>query len=125
MRKWHRWLTVLFGVFILFTAATGLLSHGAARWPTAAVPAAAAPAGFVCPEMMTCRPKPPTEGPRAWVSYFVHLHSGAEFGRVGIVLSIATGFALCFFAFSGLWMYIQLFRARSRRERKEHPVFWQ
>ena len=27
MRKWHRWLSFLFGAFILFIAATGVLSQ--------------------------------------------------------------------------------------------------
>ncbi len=125
MRKWHRWLSVLFGILILFIATTGLLSHFSALYRDAQpAPIAAAPIGFACPESMTCRPIPDPDGAAAWVSFFHHLHAGEEFGPVGTALSMASGFALLFFAFSGLWMYINMFRARSRRERKEHPLFW-
>ena len=125
MRKWHRWLSVLFGILILFIATTGLLSHFSALYrDSQPAPVAAAPAGFLCPETMTCRAKPDPDSAGAWVSFFHHLHAGEEFGPVGTALSIASGFALLFFAFSGLWMYINMFRARSRRERKEHPLFW-
>ena len=69
MRTYHRWLSVLFGIFILWIAATGLMSHAAAlvrdaQGPAAAGPTAAAQtaaakaAGFVCPATMTCRVKP-------------------------------------------------------------------
>ncbi len=125
MRKWHRWLSVLFGVLILFIATTGLLSHFSALYRDAQpAQVAAAPIGFVCPETMTCRAKPDPDGAAAWVSFFHHLHAGEEFGPVGTALSIASGFALLFFAFSGLWMYVNMFRARSRRQREEHPLFW-
>ena len=125
MRKWHRWLSVLFSVLILFIATTGLLSHFSALYrDSQPAPVAAAPIGFVCPQSMTCRAIPDPDGAAAWVSFFHHLHAGEEFGPVGTALSIASGFALLFFAFSGLWMYINMFRARSRRERKEHPLFW-
>lgn len=149
MRKRHRWLSVLFGISILFIAATGLLSHWAALWPedprtVASVPAAkaheaggafsktietpdsfAAPAAetFVCPEGWRCRPAPPTTGPRAWVGFFHHLHSGEEFGTVGTALSILSGLALVFFAISGLWMYARMWAERGRRGAKDR-WFW-
>ncbi len=161
MRKWHRWLSVLFGVLILFIATTGLLSHGAALYadsladpdramaagnpivpaaraheqaahataPVRALPgsvpaAAGVTAAFACPESMTCRVKPDPDSPRAWVSFFHHLHAGEEFGPIGTALSIASGFALLFFAFSGLWMYLQMYRRRSHRARHPKQVFW-
>ena len=125
MRRYHRWLAVIFGIFFLWIATTGLLSHGAALYrDSQAQPVAATPAGFVCPDTMTCRAKPDPNGAAAWVSFFHHIHAGEEFGPIGTTLSILSGFSLLFFAFSGLWMYIQMFRARSRRERQEHPLFW-
>lgn len=125
MRKYHRWLAVIFGIFFLWIAATGLLSHGAALYrDSQPAPVSVTPAGFVCPDTMTCRAKPDPNGAGAWVSFFHHIHAGEEFGPVGTTLSILSGFSLLFFAFSGLWMYVQLFRARSKRERKEHPIFW-
>ena len=123
MRKWHRWLSVLFGLLILFIATTGLLSHGAALYRDS-LPPIAAPAGFVCPETMTCRVKPDPDSAAAWTSFFHHIHAGEEFGPIGTALSILSGFALIFFAFSGLWMYIQMFRRRAHRASHPKQVFW-
>lgn len=121
MRKWHRWLSVFFGVFMLWIAATGVLSHigewvnHAANEGAAANPAVV-PAGFVCPETMTCRPKPQ---PGAWnLGLLHHLHSGESFGEAGEIVSFLSGLTLIFFSISGLWMYIQMFRARGRRVRQ-------
>ena len=160
MRTYHRWLSVLFGLLILFIAVTGVLSQigvlvnnggfedeakergakqaaaiGDAIVPPAqahegemaAKPAAStptAPAAFTCPATMTCRSKR-TPKPGDWnVSYLHHIHSGEEFGPVGVILSIASGLALIFFAFSGLWMYIQMFRRRAHRASHPRKLFW-
>ena len=93
MRKWHRWLAVLFGVFLMWISATGVLSQigslvnkGGFASESRASAAAAAPPGFTCPETMTCRPKPK---PSAWnVGLLHHLHSGESFGSAGIIVSI-------------------------------------
>lgn len=126
MRKWHRWLSVLFGLLILFIAVTGLMSHFAAIVADGeAPPVAAAPAGFVCPETMTCRPKPAPDSARAWVGFLHHLHSGEEFGALGTALAMLSGAALIFFALSGLWMYLQMFRARGRSStQRGGRIFW-
>jgi uncharacterized iron-regulated membrane protein len=116
MRKWHRWLSILFGIFAIWIATTGLLSH-VGEWVNhanerAAPPPPVSPPGFICPESMTCRPKPQ---PQAWnVGLLHHLHSGESFGEAGEIISFLTGFALLFFAVSGLWMYIQMYRGRGR-----------
>ncbi|MFO1254873.1 MAG: PepSY domain-containing protein [Sphingomonadaceae bacterium] len=116
MRKWHRWLSVIFGVVLLWIAVTGVMSQVAALVAEGQPQAAAAPpAGFICPETMTCRPKPAPDGARAWVGFLHHLHGGEEFGPVGIALSTAGGLALVFFAISGLWLYIQMWRGRRGR----------
>ena len=120
MRKIHRSLAILFGVFLLWISATGFLSQvggivnkgglGEGTRPAAAAPP---PAGFTCPENMTCRPKP---APQAWnVGLLHHLHSGESFGPVGQIVSMLSGLALFFFAFSGLYMYIQMYRGRMVR----------
>ncbi|WP_037499327.1 PepSY domain-containing protein [Sphingomonas jaspsi] len=151
MRKFHRWISVLVGVFILFIAVTGVLSQvgvlvnnggfekeveekGAKQ--TAAIGAAIAPPAsaheedeaivepkaFVCPADMTCRPKR-TPKPGEWnVGYLHHLHSGEEFGPAGVIISIVSGLGLIFFAISGMWMYLQMFRARAKNGRK--GLFW-
>lgn len=118
MRKWHRWVSVFFGVFLLWISVTGVLSQvgklvneGGFENEARERAAPVVPAGFVCPETMNCRPKQP---PSAWnVGYLHHLHSGEEFGPTGVVISILSGLALLFFAFSGLWMYISMWRNRS------------
>lgn len=122
MRKWHRWMATLFGVFAIWIATTGLLSQivpivqrggfaGGQDGPPPP-PASAMPPGFVCPETLTCRPK--AQG-TSLVGTLHHLHSGETFGPLGQIVLILTGFALLFFAISGLWMYVRMFRGRIRK----------
>jgi uncharacterized iron-regulated membrane protein len=124
MRKYHRWLSVLFGAFLLWIAATGvliqavpLLGAGGGERPkgnSTEMAQTGAPAGFVCPETLTCRPK--SRGKSGNLKSFLqHLHSGETFGPVGTVISILAGLALVFFAFSGLWVYVQMWRNRRSR----------
>jgi len=119
VRKWHRWVATIFGVFLLWISATGVLSQigslvNKGGFETERKEAQAGPPpgppGFVFPEDMTCRPKPK---PSAWnVGLLHHLHSGESFGPAGVIISILSGLSLFFFAFSGLWMYIQMLRGR-------------
>ncbi len=130
MRKWHRWISVFFGVFMLWIAATGVLSqvgvlvnNGGFEDEAKERVAPVVPAGFVCPETMMCRPKPP-QNPGNWnVGLLHHLHSGESFGPLGVVVSILSGLSLLFFSFSGLWMYIQMWRNRAARNLKP-GWFW-
>jgi uncharacterized iron-regulated membrane protein len=133
MRKWHRWLSVFFGVFLLWIAVTGMLSQvvpivqnrGLGDPDPAVVAArvaAATPPGFVCPETMMCRVKPPES--TKIIGLLHHLHSGESFGPVGVIISTLSGFAMIFFAFSGLWMYVQMFRNRAAKSLKP-GWFWQ
>ncbi len=135
MRRYHRWLSIVFGLLILWIVVTGLMSHAAAlvrdgQGPAGSGPTAAATmaqakaAGFVCPDGMICRAKPDPDSAAAWTSYLHHLHAGEEFGLTGTILSIASGLALLFFAISGLWMYIDLFRARRTRPVSGSKWFW-
>jgi len=136
MRRYHRWLATVFGLFLLWISATGVLSqvgslvnNGGFENERAERAAPATPPGFTCPETMTCRPKPAT--PARWnVGYLHHLHSGEEFGPAGVVISLLSGLALFFFALSGLWMYVELYRGRLELVRKGRKVppgkwFWQ
>jgi uncharacterized iron-regulated membrane protein len=141
MRKWHRWLSILVGVFILFIAVTGVLSQvgslvnaggfetEASKRAQEAATDAQIPAGFTCPDNMTCRVRLERK-PGEWnVGYLHHLHSGEEFGPVGVTISLLSGLALIFFAISGLYMYIELYRGRLTRTRsgKSNPggrFFW-
>jgi uncharacterized iron-regulated membrane protein len=174
MRQYHRWLSIIFAVFLLWISVTGFASHVAelvanggfeneaaerARAPRAvaagnplipaaqaheqdepqppqaaatspqAATAAATPAAFTCPADMTCRPKAPPTGARAWVGWLHHIHAGTEFGPVGVIISMMSGLALFFFAISGLWMYYELYRGRLMRARSGKPApggkyFW-
>lgn len=120
MRKWHRWLVVAFGLFLLWIAITGVLSQ-VVPWFTPKAPAAATalPAGFVCPEGLTCRPRSGS----TLVGTLHHLHSGESFGPLGIFIATLSGFAMVFFSLSGMWMYVQMWR--NRRQRNLKPGwFW-
>lgn len=121
MRKWHRWLVVFFGVFLVWIAVTGVLSQVVPWFQPKAPPAAGAvPAGFVCPDTMTCRPKLPG---RSVVSFLHDLHSGKSFGPLGVFVATLAGLAMVFFSLSGLWMYLQMWRNRSARGLKP-GWFW-
>ena len=130
MRKYHRWLSVLFGLFLFWIAVTGLMihvadikSHSDAAQAGQVAQLAPGAAPFVCPTDMICRPKPDPNGAKAWVGYLQHLHSGESFGPLGTAISILSGLALLFFSFSGLWMYIQMWRNRKSRNLKP-GWFW-
>ncbi len=126
MRKWHRWLSVFFSIFLLWIAVTGVLSQivplmgGKPEKPAAE--ASAKPA-FVCPPDYMCRPKPKEGDPRALVGLLHHLHSGESFGPLGVVIGTLSGFVMVFFSFSGLWLYIQMWRNRAQRKLKP-GWFW-
>ncbi|MEO0063537.1 MAG: hypothetical protein RLZZ08_2097 [Pseudomonadota bacterium] len=128
MRKWHRWLSVFFGIVMIWVAVTGVLHYVGVWWPSAPPSAAqlaamAPPAGFVCPEGWRCMPPPPSGSLRGMVGLFHHLHSGESFGPVGEVIVMLSGLALVFFSFSGMWMYLQMWGGRSRRGLKG-GMFW-
>ena len=135
MRKWHRWITVVIGIFMLFIALTGVGSHFAAIYArgslfeseerTAPPPASAsAPAaGSSTTATPSAAAKAPAPNPaRKLVGLMHHLHSGEYFGPVGTIISILAGFALIFFAISGMWMYLQMYLNRRGRGRGE--IFW-
>ncbi|WP_338466891.1 PepSY domain-containing protein [Novosphingobium sp. ZN18A2] len=126
MRKWHRWISVFFGVFLLWIAVTGVLSQVAVLWPAGTEAAAppAPPAGFACPEGWRCLPpRADAGGIRSMVGLFHHLHSGETFGPLGTAISVLSGLVMVFFSFSGLWMYIVMFRNRAKRNIKP-GWFW-
>lgn len=130
MRKWHRWLSVFFGVIMIYVTITGLLHYAVVWWPAPEptaeqLAAAAPPAGFACPEGWRCSPpRPDTGNPLApYLGLFHHLHSGSEGGIWGEIVVMLSGLALLFFSFSGLWLYIQMWR--NRKERALKPGwFW-
>lgn len=137
MRKWHRWLALVFGAFLLFIAITGVASHLAAMAARGSIfedeknearpmqPAAAAvPAGpEAVPTAAIAPPAPPKANPkRRLVGFLHHLHSGEEFGPVGVIISLLSGFAMIFFSISGLWLYYDMYIRRAKVGRE--GVFW-
>ena len=121
MRKWHRWLSVFFGAFLLWIAVTGVLSQVVPWFVSRPAPSAVAvPAGFLCPETMSCRPRP--SGPNI-VGTLHHLHSGESFGPLGVAIATLAGLAMVFFTVSGIWMYVQMWRNRAARSLKP-GWFW-
>jgi hypothetical protein len=131
MRKWHRWLSFIFGAFLLFIAITGVLSHVAGMYAQGSifeqeehedqpVIAAANPekAGSDVPR----KAKPAPNPKRKLVGLMHHLHSGEFFGRIGVVISLLSGLAMIFFSFSGLWIYYQMFVRRRKLGKAE--LFW-
>jgi hypothetical protein len=128
MRKWHRWSSVIFAVFLLWIAVTGVLSQivplfGKGDGPRNHGSGAASAPAFVCSPDYTCRQKPAPGGSRALVSLLHDLHSGAKFGPIGVVIATLSGFAMVFLGFSGLWMYIRMWRNRHSRALKP-GWFW-
>lgn len=136
MRKWHRWISIFFGVFLLWIAVTGTLSQIVPLYLEAAAPppapamagadpstAGAGQTAFVCPPDYTCRPKPKPGDPRSLVGTLHHLHSGESFGPLGVLIATLAGLAMVFFSFSGLWLYLSMWR--NRKERGLKPGwFW-
>ncbi|APG62372.1 hypothetical protein LPB140_05690 [Sphingorhabdus lutea] len=136
MRKWHRWLSFIFGAFLLFIAVTGVLSHVAAMYAQ----------GSIFEQEETKVEKPPVtyanaeeelaamkaekaeqdakraNPKRKLVGLMHHLHSGEWFGKIGVVVSLLSGLAMIFFSFSGLWLYYQMFVRRRKLGKAE--LFW-
>lgn len=128
MRKWHRWLSLFFAPFLLWTAVTGLviqynhvLGTDERKGPSAAELAASHP-GFVCPADLSCKPRH-VAGHTPLPMLIKHLHAGQPFGPIGTLLSVLSGMALVFFAGSGLWLYLGMWRKRAARAQKP-GWFW-
>ena len=130
MRKWHRWLVIFTGVFLLWIAATGLVGQvmtlAGGEEHHEGPPPGAGPDG---PKFVGAPPAADHDGPPGkpggkpdWYHFIIDLHSGNYFGPVGKVLSALLGAALLFFAGSGMWMYLDMFRKRKRIGRS--GVFW-
>ncbi len=137
MRKWHRWLSFIFGAFLLFIAVTGVMSHIAAMYAQGSVfeqeekeersaPAATDPASRSDQAQTAPAAERGAEQKRnpkrKLVGLLHHLHSGEFFGPAGIILSLLSGIAMIFFSFSGLWMYYQMFVRRRKLGKAE--LFW-
>ncbi len=129
LRTYHRWLSVFFGIFLLWIGVTGVmiqiadLKAGGDKHEQHQPAASKVAPAFTCPADMTCRPRLTKNDAQYWVNFLQHLHSGENFGPLGTAISILSGLALMFFAGSGLWMYLQMWRGRNSRNVKP-GWFW-
>jgi uncharacterized iron-regulated membrane protein len=103
---------------MLFVGATGILIQGFSLADEMAKPPVAATVSIPRAEGKPA----PRSAMKRWEGWIKHLHSGESFGPVGTAISIASGFALLFFAGSGLWMYLQMWRRRAAGQRR--GLFW-
>ena len=118
-RRYHRWIATLIGIFILWTAGTGVITQ-ITRINTAAERQAAAAA-----PRPALAPAPPQSPNRKFLKLVTDLHSGEQFGLTGQIVSLVIGLALLFLAGSGLWMYVRMFRARAAKARaRGGKWFW-
>ncbi|WP_287979603.1 PepSY domain-containing protein [Sphingomonas sp.] len=119
MRRWHRLLAPWFALLLLILAATGIATQLTSVFDTPA--ARPAPAASPLADTPASPPKKTRSALGSWNHWIKKIHSGEEFGPVGIALNLAGGAALLFFAGSGLWMYIDMWtrRRRSRRTRRD------
>ena len=132
IRRYHRWLSVVAGLFILWIAVTGsIVQFSRMTAPEQERPAAGAPAPADPDEAAPAAPakRLPRDSTRQFIHFVTDLHSGATFGLAGQIVSLISGLALIFFAISGLWMYIELLRGRLVRAGKGVKVrggkyFW-
>ena len=131
MRKWHRWLVIFTGVFLVWVAATGLIGQAVSL-------AGGEHHEGTTPGAEPGKPKfqgpPPGDGdqngspgkrgapPSDLYHFIIDLHSGNYFGPVGKVISALLGGAMLFFSISGMWMYFDMFRKRKHIGRS--GVFW-
>jgi uncharacterized iron-regulated membrane protein len=119
LRRYHRWTATLLGLFVLWTATTGVITQ-ITRITTAAEREAAAAAPRTTPA-------PPPSPNRKFLKLVTDLHSAEQFGLAGQIVSLVIGLAILFLAGSGLWMYIRMFRARAAKARAPSggKWFWQ
>ena len=119
-RRYHRWIATLLGLFILWTAATGVITQ-ITRINTAAEREAASAAARAASAQT---PAPPPSPNRQFLKLVTDLHSGEQFGLAGQLASLVIGLALLFLAGSGLWMYVNMARARLAKQRAPSGGKW-
>ena len=153
-RRYHRWLSLPFGLILLWVALTGIAMQAveiydkglfgededrpalvpsprtqeqdedaqaarptaiAAARPLAATAAAATPAA---------PPRPPQSKAHQLHELLQHLHSGEWFGPFGTIIQTLGGIAMTFFAVSGMWMYVTMYRRRGHKHHDGKKLFW-
>lgn len=139
MRKWHRWLVILTGVFMVWIAATGLVGQvmtlaGGEHHDGPPPAAAKAMQKGSAPQTAASAAKPGSDdhdgppqqgghrGKPDLYHFIIDLHSGNILGPFGKIVSSLMGAALLFFSISGMWMYVDMFRKRKNIGRS--GLFW-
>jgi uncharacterized iron-regulated membrane protein len=115
MRRWHKLLAPWFALLLLIIAFTGVVTQATAVLEAAAAKPAVISAWQVGRKCVPMLAKRSPAG--AWNHWFKKLHSGEALGPVGIILNLAGGLALLFFAGSGFWMYLSMWLRRRRNRR--------
>ncbi|MDE2339971.1 MAG: PepSY domain-containing protein [Alphaproteobacteria bacterium] len=128
MRKWHRWLGIIFSLLLIFVAGTGI-ALTAEQWISKGIgkpsPGLAGPGGSqpgARPPNISTHPGDSKPDP-IWLHHLLlRLHNGEMFGPVGQLISMVIGLTLLFFAISGMWMYIKMYQQRRKSGRLK--FFW-
>ena len=153
-RRYHRWLSLPFGLVLLWVALTGVAMqaveiydkglfgddddrpsqvtaarvHDPDEDEQAAKPAAIAaahPLAASAPAPTTpAPPRPPQSKAHQLHELLQHLHSGEWFGPFGTIIQTLAGIAMTFFAVSGMWMYVTMFRRRGHKHHDGKKLFW-
>ena len=141
LRRYHRWLVVPFGLILLWVAFTGvamqlvdIYDHGGLSQPERPQPASAkaasgkVAAGPVAAASAPAMPGPAGQPPRSKArqlhGLLQHLHSGEWFGPLGTIIQTLAGLSLNFFAVSGMWMYLTMYRRRAHKHHDGKKLFW-
>ena len=154
-RRYHRWLSLPFGLILLWVALTGIAMQAveiydkglfgededrpalvpaaraqehdedaqAAR-PTAIAAAHPLAASAAAASATPAPPRPPQSKAHQLHELLQHLHSGEWFGPFGTIIQTLAGIAMTFFAVSGMWMYVTMYRRRSHKHHDGKKLFW-
>ena len=138
-RRYHRWLSLPFALILLWVALTGVAMQAveiydkglfgededaqAAR-PTAIAAAHPLAASAAAASATPAPPRPPQSKAHQLHELLQHLHSGEWFGPFGTIIQTLAGIAMTFFAVSGMWMYVTMYRRRGHKYHDGKKLFW-
>ena len=147
-RRYHRWLSLPFALILLWVALTGVAMQAVEIYdkglfgddddrPALVTAArahehdedaqAATPAALAAPAAAPATPaasRPPQSKAHQLHELLQHLHSGEWFGPFGTIIQSLAGLAMTFFAVSGLWMYVTMYRRRGHKHHDGKKLFW-
>lgn len=140
MRRYHRWMSSIAAVLLLYVALTGTVTSFVQFLDPAAVAPVGGPGGPPPPGEPGAGPPPGGPGPGAGpegrppgppepsspiVALSTELqkwHKGNIVGKPGQWIVLLTGFVFLALAITGLLMYLQIWRAR--RKQGKQGLFW-